>query len=42
MRVSWLEMQELPAFVVEDYRLVMEAEAQASAEAERKAKQRKR
>jgi hypothetical protein len=36
--VTWLELQELPAYVVHDYLLVMDAEATAQKRAEREAK----
>jgi hypothetical protein len=41
MGVTWLELQDTPASVVEDYLLVMEAEANAQRAAEREARRKK-
>lgn len=38
MRVTWHELQETPAYVVQDYLHVMEAEVQAQRDAERRKK----
>ena len=38
MRVTWHELQETPAMVVQDYMLVMEAEAREAKRAEQQAK----
>jgi hypothetical protein len=42
MGVTWHELQETPASIVEDYLLVMEAEANAQRAAERESKRAQR